>query len=99
MKVCSTQEAFLGYIITQECIKTEPKTSEAIIHIELPKDKKQVIQLLGMVQYYRDVWLKCSEILAPIIELTKGGPTKNYPIEWNSACTESFQKMKSLIAK
>ena len=45
------------------------------------------------------LWNKCSELLTPLTELTKGGPTKNVPIEWNQACTKEFQKMEALIAK
>ena len=52
-----------------------------------------------MVQYYRDLWPKSSEILAPLMELTKCGPTKNGSIEWTPACTKAFWKMKALIAK
>ena len=52
-----------------------------------------------MVQYYRDLWTKHSEILAPLTELTKGGPTINLPIEWTPACTLEFQQMKSLTTK
>ena len=52
-----------------------------------------------MVQYYRGLCLKRSEILSPLTELTKGVPLKNGPIKWTLACTESFQKMKSIAAK
>ena len=52
-----------------------------------------------MVQYYCELWPKCSDILAPLTELTKGGPTKNGPTEWATSCTESFQQIKSLIVK
>ena len=52
-----------------------------------------------MVQYYRGLWPKHSEILAPIMELTKGGPTKNGPIEWTQDFTNASYQMKSLIAR
>ena len=52
-----------------------------------------------MVQYYCELWLKCSEILAPLTELTKDGPTKNCPFKWTPDCIEAFKKMKALIAK
>ena len=52
-----------------------------------------------MVQYYRDLFLKHSEMLAPLMEWTEGGPTKNDPIEWTPSCTNKFQQMKALIAK
>ena len=32
-------------------------------------------------------------------ELTKGGPTKNGPVECTPDCTEEFQQMKALISK
>ena len=76
---------YLGYIITQEGIKPYSKTIGAVINLERPKDKKQVRQFLGMVQYYRELWPKHIEILVPLTELTKCRPTKNIPIEWNSA--------------
>ena len=56
-------------------------------------------QFLGTVQYHRDLWTKRSEILVPLKELTKYGPTINGPIEWTPACTEAFQQIKALIAK
>ena len=52
-----------------------------------------------MVQYYRDLWPKRSDILAPLTELTKGGPTDKSSITWTPQCDETFQKMKALIAK
>jgi hypothetical protein len=90
---------YLGYIITREGVKPDPKQIKAIIDLERPRDKKQVRQFLGMVQYYRDLWPKRSEILAPLTELTKGGPKDKSPITWTPQCNEAFQKMKALIAK
>jgi hypothetical protein len=90
---------YLGYIITREGVKPDPKKIKAIIDLERPRDKKQVRQFLGMVQYYRDLWPNRSEILAPLTELTKGGPKDKSPITWTPQCDEAFQKMKALIAK
>ena len=56
-------------------------------------------QLLGMLQYYRDLWKESSEILSLIMELTKGGPTQNGPIEWTPSFTKAFNQMKELTAK
>ena len=52
-----------------------------------------------MVQYYRDLWPKRSEILALLTESTKGRPTKNGLIELTPDYTEAFQQMKSFIDK
>ena len=32
-----------------------------------------------MIQNYRYLWPNCSDILAPLMELTKGGPAKKRP--------------------
>ena len=56
-------------------------------------------QFLGMVQNYRDLCPKRSEILAPLTQLTKIGPTKNGHIEWTPYFTKAFEQMKSLISK
>ena len=58
-----------------------PKKTETVVNTETSKDEKQVREFLGMVQYYRDLWPNCSEILALLRELAKGGPAKNVPIE------------------
>ena len=36
-------------------------------------------QFLGILKYYRELWPKRSEILAPLTELTKSGPTNIPP--------------------
>ena len=52
-----------------------------------------------MVQYYRVLWTKRSEILTLPKEFTKGIPTKNGPSEWTPDFTKVFQQMKALIVK
>ena len=52
----TSEIAYLGYILTHEGIKPYPKKIEAIINLATPKTRKNVRRLLGMVQYYRDLW-------------------------------------------
>ena len=52
---------------------------------------------MGMVQYYRDLWPRRSEICAPLTELTKG--SKKGAVQWNERCEQAFTSMKRLIAK
>ena len=53
-----------------------------------------------MVQYYRDLWPKSSEILAPLTGWAKYGPTKSPPSNGLQLAliSEAFQKMKARIA-
>jgi hypothetical protein len=46
---------YLGYILTRDGIKPQPKKIEAILAIKLPTKVKELCRFLGMVQYYRDL--------------------------------------------
>ena len=68
MQYHSTQSIILGVHNYAGGYRPPPPKIEAVINIERPKDKKQVRQFLGMVQYYRDLWTKRSEILVLLTE-------------------------------
>jgi hypothetical protein len=61
-----------------------------------------------MVQYYRDMWQKRSEMLAPLTDLegecgetktTKKNKTKKKPWWWESIHQQAFDNVKATIAK
>jgi hypothetical protein len=61
-----------------------------------------------MVQYYRDMWVKGSKMLAPLTDLvgecretkaTKRNSTKKKPWRWDSIHQHAFDNIKSTIAK
>jgi hypothetical protein len=61
-----------------------------------------------MVQYYRDMWQKSSEMLAPLTILvgecrktktTKRNKTKKKPYWWESIQQQAFDNIKATIAK
>ncbi len=50
---------------------------QAILAIQPPKGVKQLRHFLGMVQYYRDLWARRNDMLAPLTALVKEcGQTK-----------------------
>ena len=79
VQVHITQSRILGIHYYARGYQIGPKKTEAIINLERAKDKKYAMQFLGMVQFYRSLWPKRSEILEPLTELTKGGPTNISP--------------------
>jgi hypothetical protein len=61
-----------------------------------------------MVQYYRDMWAKRSEMLAPLTDLvgelgetkaTKKNSTKKKPWRWKSIHQQAFDNVKATITK
>ena len=85
---------YLGYWITRDGIKPLNAKVEAINNIAPPTNKKQLRRFIGMVNYYRDMWKKRSEILAPLTNLT----SKNAKWEWLPVHQHAFELMKKTIA-
>ena len=54
---------YLGYWVTREGVQPEPKKVEAIHNIAPPRNKKELRGFIGMVNYYRDIWIRRSDIL------------------------------------
>ncbi len=63
---CAHEIEYLGYILTREGIKPQPKKVQAIHMLNPPNNVKELRHFLGMVQYYWDMWARGSEMLAPL---------------------------------
>jgi hypothetical protein len=75
--LCTHEIKYLGYMLTRGGIKPRIKKVQAILAIKPPNNVKQLRHFLGMVQYYRDMWTKRSEMLAPLSDLVgECGETK-----------------------
>jgi hypothetical protein len=99
---------YLGYILTRGGIEPQPKKVQAILALNPPKSVKELRRFLGMVQYYRDMWAKRSEMLAPLTDLvgecgeteaTKKNGTKKKPWRWGSIHQQAFDDVKATITK
>jgi hypothetical protein len=74
---CTHEIEYLGYILTRGGIKPQPKKVQAILALNPPNNMKELRHFLGMVQYYRDMWAKRSEMLVPLSNLVgECGETK-----------------------
>jgi hypothetical protein len=90
-----TQEIeYLGYILTRGGIKPPPKKVQVIHVLNPPNNIKELQRFLGMVQYYREMWQKRSDMLAPLTDLvgecgetktTKMNKTKKKPWQWGQS--------------
>ncbi len=79
-----------------------------ILALNPPNNVKELRHFLGMVQYYRDMWAKRSEMLAPLTDLvgecretktTKLNKIKKNPWQWDPIHQQAFDDVKAAIAK
>ncbi len=74
---CAHEIEYLGYILTREGIKLQPKKVQAILMLNPPNNVKELRHFLGMVQYCRNMWARRSKMLAPLTDLVgECGETK-----------------------
>ena len=104
---CATETEYLGYILSRDGIKPQPKKVQAILASTPPQNVKQLCRFLGMV-WYRDIWARRSEILAPLTSLvgecghtkvTRANNTKKKPWHWDVVHQQAFNTGKATIAR
>ena len=61
---------YLGYHVTRDEVMPIPKKVEAVQALTVPKTRKQLGLFIVMINFYRDMWQKRSELLAPLTDLT-----------------------------
>jgi hypothetical protein len=88
----------LGYHITTSGICPLTSKLEAIQQIKPPKTLKQLCSLLGLIDYYHNIWKQRSHILFPLTESTKA-PRGSKSFKWEEAQDKAFQEIKKLISK
>jgi hypothetical protein len=105
---CAHETEYLGYILTIEGIKPQPKKVQAILALNPPNNVKELRHFLGMIQYYWDMWARLSEMLAPLTDLvgecgetktTRMNKTKKKPWRWDPIIQQAFDSIKAAITK
>ena len=106
---CTTLETeYLGYTLTIDAIKPQRNKVQAMLALAPPRNVKELRRFLGMVQYYRDLWARRSDMLAPLTSLvgecgqtkaTKAKETKKVPWYWAKVHQKAFDDVKATIAK
>ena len=99
------QVEYLGYLLTRDGIKPLPKKIKAILDVEPPCNVRGVRRILGIIQYYRDLWNKRSHILAPLTSLVgecgknKNSKTKAKKFKWLPIHQQAFDEMKRVVSR
>ena len=88
---------YLGYIVTPEGVKPNPKKIKAIQSMERPTTVTEIRRLFGMVQYYRDLWPRRSHILEPFTAISSG--KKGTKIKWTPELEDAIGKVKQMVCQ
>lgn len=71
---CQTSVKYVGHIVSEQGIATDPDKVEAVANWEKPTDLKSLRSFLGFCGYYRRFVKNYSAIVKPLTDLTKGYP-------------------------
>ena len=94
-KLARSEVEYLGYYITRHGIRPISSKVKAITNLATPQTRKELRQFIGLVNYYRDLWPRRSETLAPLAKLT----SIKEKWKWTDECQEAFENMKKIVAK
>jgi hypothetical protein len=105
---CAHEIEYLGYILTREGMKPNPKKVQATLALNPPNNVKELRHFLGMVQYYWDMWARHSKMLAPLTDLVgecgetktaRMNKTKKKPWWWGPIHQQAFNNVKGCYSK
>jgi len=90
-----SQVGFLGHIVSEEGVSTDPEKISVVKNWPTPKTVKQLKSYLGFCSYYRKYVPSFSDIARPLNKLCEKS-TKQL-VDWSQECQESFEKLKHLL--
>ncbi len=82
--------SFLGHIVTQEGVKTDPAKVSAVESFPIPQSIKDVQRFLGLAGWYHRFIPQFSEKAAPLHALKQ----KNAIWKWDKQCQQAFDIIK-----
>jgi hypothetical protein len=85
--------AFLGFLLTPDGMKVDPKRFEKIRNLKPATNVKEIKMLLGFFQYFRKFFRGFSIISHPLRKLLQ----KDTPFEWGPDQDKALQKLKDAL--
>jgi len=90
-----TSMAFLGYVISDKGVETDPAKVAAVQSFPVPTNLRESRSFIGLTSYYRRFVPNFSKIASPITSLTQ----KDKQFEWGEAQERAFTELKDLLTK
>ena len=89
--------AFLGHQVNSQGIAPLPDRVQAIATLPVPTTRKQLMEYLGMINFYRRFLPNCANILLPLTNLLKG--KLKGTVTLNEAAITAFEAIKEQLCK
>ena len=88
---------YLGFLLTSDHIKPQPKKIEAMAQIKPSTNLKQLKIFLGIIDFYQDVWPRRSHVLALLAILSSKTGKMNWI--WGKVQQLVFEEAKVMLYK
>ncbi|EYC38726.1 hypothetical protein Y032_0699g1624, partial [Ancylostoma ceylanicum] len=85
---------FLGHVIDEKGLHTDPAKVKSIMQYPLPKDRTELRIFLGMCSYYRKFVLGFSKVAGELHEMT----SEKKDFAWTPSRVAAFEELKKIIA-
>lgn len=95
-KFLKRQVKYLGHVISEKGLQTDPEKINKIADLPLPKFEHELVSFIGFCGYYRRFINKFSELTSPLEKICSK-KTKNIEIIWTSEAKAAFEKLKILL--
>ena len=92
-RIFQSQVAYLGHIVSQEGVRTDPKKIESIKNWPIPCDTKGVRSFLGLASYYRKFIPGFATSAHSLTRLTE----KDVKFKWGPEESNSFEELKQAL--
>ena len=93
---CFGEIQFLGHVVGNSRLKPADDNTNKIINIEVPKTKKHVKSVMGLITYYSKFLPHLSTLMKPITRLVEKASPKQ--VIWTDECQRALSAVKSAIS-
>jgi len=84
----------LGFIVSRRGIEKDPSKIKSIQELPPPKNKTEVISLLGRLNYISRFVAQLTTTCEPIFQLLR----KDDAVEWTAECQKAFDQIKEYLS-